>query len=262
MQSYTPTDIVQALPVFTVGSAGYVDAIAALTLQGAQQSFEFLQQLTLQMGHTPLVPVPVTSFGDSDEARRAADELLRLFDQHRSDKGSIHQYHHVYGHVLSRPEAVHAVFEIGLGTNHEDVVSTMGRHGQPGASLRAFRDFLPHAAIHGADVDRRILFEEERIRTHFIDQTDLDSIGALSAQLDIEFDLIIDDGLHAPNANIAALLFGLPKLRRGGTMVVEDILPVHFPVWQVIAALLPRQVYACSLAVANGGCLFVAQRKV
>ena len=63
------------------------------------------------------------------------------------------------------------ILEIGLGTNNVDVVSNMGRDGIPGASLRAFRDYLINSKIYGADIDKSILFSEERIETYFVDQT-------------------------------------------------------------------------------------------
>jgi hypothetical protein len=52
-------------------------------------------------------------------------------------------------------------------------------------------------------------------------------------------DLIIDDGLHSPDANIATLLFGLSRVRSGGWVVVEDIAIEAQPIWEVVAALLP-----------------------
>jgi hypothetical protein len=100
------------------------------------------------------------------------------------------------------------LLEIGLGTNNPDVVSTMGASGKPGASLRAFRDFLPNARVFGADIDGRILFEEERILTYYVDQTRSISFDELADKLGNEgFDLVIDDGLHSPNANIATMIF-------------------------------------------------------
>ena len=53
-----------------------------------------------------------------------------------------------------------------------------------------------------------------------------------------KLDLIIDDGLHAPNANLATLNYALRKLSRNGFVVIEDILPCHMPVWNVINTLL------------------------
>jgi hypothetical protein len=135
----------------------------------------------------------------------------------------------------------------------------MGDSGKPGASLRAFRDFLPNAQIYGADVDRRILFQEDRIRTFFVDQTDIQSFGEL-ARLNATFDLIIDDGLHSPNANIAVLLFGLRKIIPGGWLVVEDIDDAARPVWQVFSSLLPTG-YKSYLIDAKNALVFAVQRE-
>jgi hypothetical protein len=87
----------------------------------------------------------------------------------------------------------------------------MGAEGKPGASLRAFRDFLPNAVIYGADVDRRILFEEDRIHCHFLDQTNFSSFEKIDNIIQEKLDLIVDDGLHSPNANINTLIFALKK---------------------------------------------------
>jgi cephalosporin hydroxylase len=233
--------IIDALPIFTVSSAGEIDTVAALVLQAANQTVPFLARLLSDLGHTELRAIPAQEFASTPDAQAAAAALKILFDQYGSDKAQPHNYHHLYGAILSNPAAVANVLEVGLGTNNEDVVSNMGSAGRPGASLRAFRDFLPNARIFGADIDKRILFREERIETFFIDQTDLDTISALGKELQMEFDLIIDDGLHSPNANLATMIFGLPKLRRGGYLIVEDIHPAHLPVWQVVAASLPAR---------------------
>jgi 23S rRNA U2552 (ribose-2'-O)-methylase RlmE/FtsJ len=115
----------------------------------------------------------------------------------------------------------------------------MGAEGRPGASLRAFRDFLPGTEIYGADVDRAILFREERISTFFVDQTDMASFAELRAVAGEQgFDVIIDDGLHSPGANLAVVLFALDVLAPQGVLVIEDIKEDALPVWYVVRALL------------------------
>jgi cephalosporin hydroxylase len=126
-----------------------------------------------------------------------------------------------------------------MGTNNPDVVSNMGAFGKPGASLRAFRDFLPNAKVYGADIDRRILFTEDRIETFFVDQTEPAAFVELDKSIPSDLDLIIDDGLHSPNANIYTMQFALPKIKVGGWFVIEDIALQALPVWEVVAALLP-----------------------
>jgi hypothetical protein len=117
----------------------------------------------------------------------------------------------------------------------------MGPGGRPGASLRGFRDFLPHAMIYGADIDREILFSEERIETFYVDQTEPATFDDFLPKLPGEFDLIIDDGLHAPHANLPTLSFALSKIRVGGWIVIEDVSPAHSPIWEVASYLLPAR---------------------
>jgi hypothetical protein len=205
-------------------------------------------------------PMSVEFCPDDEPKQQAAAELKKLFDRYGSDKATFHDYHLLYGSILVERETVTTMLEIGIGTHYPDVVSTMGAPGKPGASLRAFRDFLPNATIYGADVDKRILFAEDRIRTFFVDQTDRCSFEQLTANFDgAEFDLIIDDGLHSPDANIETLLFGLGRLKVGGSFVVEDIAPSAEPIWQVVGALLPEK-YEHHVISAKNGMLFWIRR--
>lgn len=251
--------LIDSLPTYTVSSAGTPDAVAPLALRSAALTVPLLARLAAQ-SVPPLQAAPIATFVHTEAARRAAVELKSLLDGYGSDKASSHDYHHLYGAILQDRTAVHAVLEIGLGTNNEDVVSNMGQRGRPGASLRAWRDFLPLAHVYGADVDRRVLFEEERIRTFHVDQLEQGTFDELGREVPADLDLIIDDGLHTPGANLATLLFALPRLKHGGVFVVEDVHPAHHPVWQVVSALLPPDRYKCFLALAAHGTLFAAQR--
>jgi hypothetical protein len=252
--------ILESLPMFAPNAAGAVNERAALTIQAASQTVPLMIELLGRTGTVIKDPTPVSAFADTDEKRTAALELKKLFDQYGSDKGnSNHNYHWLYGAILGTRRAS-ALLEIGLGTNNEDVVSNMTRHGAPGASLRAFRDFLPDAHIYGADIDRAILFQEERVSTFFVDQTDSDSFVELSAAVPDELDLIIDDGLHTPNANLASLVFGLGRLKIDGYFLVEDISRHAVPIWQLVsAALLPEQ-YESHVVEAGTQFLFVVRR--
>ena len=252
--------IIKSFPAFVPYSAGSIRSLAALTIQAVDQTFPLMLELVSRTGISVREPIPIDNFVDSDRKRTAADKLKILFDYHGSDKASRHHdYYLFYGAILSEQDSITALLEVGLGTNNLGVVSNMGIFGKPGASLRAFRDFLPRARIYGADVDRRILFSEKRITTFFVDQTDPRSFKGIANAVHEDFDLIIDDGLHAPNANLATILFGLERLKIGGWLVVEDIRPLALPVWQVIAALMPSG-YDSMLVAARGGFLFTVQR--
>lgn len=165
--------------------------------------------------------------------------LGELFSKYGSDKSKAHNYHFVYGEILKESKSIKKIFEIGLGTNNRDVFSSMGRKGRPGASLRAFRDAYKSAQIIGVDYDKRILFSEERIKSFFVDQTDFNTFNQISDEIGDNFDLMIDDGLHSPNANLHSLKFFIKRLKIGGYAVIEDISIHSKGIWDITTALLP-----------------------
>jgi hypothetical protein len=250
--------LLDALRLFVPNSSGDRTTIVNLTIQSAQQTFPFLAQLAAVYGDRHAKSFTSEDFWQNFGAPAAAETLRKMFNAKGSDKSTAHDYHYIYAPMLPEPPSVRNLLEIGLGTNNMDVVSNMGASGRPGASLRAFREFLPNASIYGADVDRRILFKEDRIRTFFVDQTDLVSFSELHS-LDVKFDLIIDDGLHSPNANIAVILFGLTKLAPKGWLVVEDIGEAARPAWEVIASI-PGPAYRCYLIAAKNALVFAIQK--
>jgi hypothetical protein len=255
------SEILGRFPLFQPWSAGRSEALEKLTVLAANQTFPLMAQLLTKIGKDNLALIRADDFCGRGESRETSTQLKQLFDKHGSDKSAEHDYHLVYGPILNRPESVTAILEIGLGSHNDDIVSNMGRQGKPGASLRAFREFLPNAQIYGADVDKRILFQEDRIRTYFVDQTNLESFDALGTNVAASLDLIIDDGLHSPNANIAVLIFGLSRLKIGGWLVVEDIPKSALPVWKVVGALLPAE-QKPYLVEANGGALVFAVQRI
>jgi SAM-dependent methyltransferase len=157
-----------------------------------------------------------------------ACDLCRIFDEYKSDKGFVyHNYSRLYNEILLpiRYEKVH-IFEMGIGTNDPTIESTMGKDGTPGASLRAWKQYFPYGKIYGADIDKKIVFEEERIKTFYCDQLKQEDIHAMwnSEELkDVSFDLILDDGLHSVDAIICFFSNSIHKLKRGGVFIAEDL---------------------------------------
>jgi GR25 family glycosyltransferase involved in LPS biosynthesis len=153
-------------------------------------------------------------------------DLCQLMTSFGSDKGSsLHNYTVVYDWLFSRFRNEElALFELGLGTNKVGAPSSMGPEGKPGASLRAWRAYFSRARIYGADIDRDILFEEDRIRTFWTDQRDPRAIRALWDELeDVSFDIMVDDGLHEGLANICFFMESFGKLKPGGIFAIEDV---------------------------------------
>lgn len=254
-------EVCNQFPLFVPNSSGSPRARAELTIAAINQTFPLLVRFVEVIGKNDLVEnaVPAEQFCSDRDSMMQAAQLKHSLDKYGSDKARSNEYHFIYGAILKHCNSITAVLEIGIGTNNPDVVSNMGRSGKPGASLRAFRDFLPNAKIHGADIDRRILFSENGIATWYVDQTDLRSLEDLGRNIGSDLDLIIDDGLHAPNANIPVVIFALNQLKPGGWLVVEDIPAAAEPLWRVTAAMLPPS-FTAHLVSCKDQRVFLMQR--
>jgi hypothetical protein len=87
--------------------------------------------------------------------------LEACMDAFGSNKGTAHNYTRVHGQIFgSATKGARGVFELGIGSNFQDGPSRMHVNYQPGASLRAWREFFDDALIVGADIDPRVLFRE------------------------------------------------------------------------------------------------------
>ena len=173
---------------------------------------------------------------DSDEIKK---KLAENFDKYGSDK-VMNQYHLIYATLIASLEENLKVLEIGLGTNNLNFVSNMGINGNPGASVRAFKESLINSNIYGADVDKKILFNEERLETFYVDQTEISTFKNIKTSKNIKFDIIIDDGLHYQLSNLNTLLFSLNQLNDNGYFIIEDIGSWTIETWEIVHKLLPE----------------------
>ena len=195
----------------------------------------FIPQLNNLLGHANYK----FNIIEIDEFQNDSELLGTILSTHGSDKSTMHNYHILYSYIFNQlgKDNHLNLLEIGLGTNNPTLVSTMGVSGRPGASLYAFREYLPNANIYGGDIDKDILFEYDRIKTFFVDQLELKSFDIISQNVgDVKFDLIIDDGLHSIGANFNTLLFALDHINEHGWIVIEDIRIIDN--WRVIDFIL------------------------
>lgn len=128
-----------------------------------------------------------------------------LFVKYDTDKQRLMGYGPIYDE-LTRGLVVTRVLEIGV---------------RRGASLLAWADAFPEAAIYGLDVSSEagdLVREHSRIFVINDDSTDHDSVPVCPP-----FDLIVDDGCHAFVAQSLTMQNFLPLLARGGVYVIEDV---------------------------------------
>jgi hypothetical protein len=144
-----------------------------------------------------------------------------------SDKSTWHNYTKIYSEIFKNFINKNInIFELGLGTNNLDIPSNMGLNGKPGASLRAWNEFFKNANVYGGDIDKRILFNENNIKTYYVDQYSISDIKNLWNNDDlknIEFDIIIDDGIHESNGTFIFLKNSFYKVKKNGYFIIEDI---------------------------------------
>ena len=210
-------------------------------------------------------------------AKNEHAHINKLCDLYGTDKGESKKNNHPYEWKSSnyadlyemlfrcRRKNVQLLIECGIGTNNINLESSMGINGKPGASLRMWRDYFPSARIIGVDIDKDILFNEERIETFYCDQLKKNSIENFTKEsnlLENSADVIIDDGLHTFEAAVSFFEGMIKFLNEDGVYVIEDVpLPdmilykdyyskltnkftVHF-----IKGNRPTTFYACRLLV-------------
>jgi hypothetical protein len=166
------------------------------------------------------------------------EEILNsLCDKYGSDKGSNFSYSDVYGHVPHNYTKIYSalfsslrdeeltIFECGLGTNNVNYKSSMGPNGMPGASLRVWRDFFPNSKVFGVDIDKDVIFSEDRIVTDYMDQTSPESIRDFWDKHNIRPNIIIDDGLHEYDAGRCLYENSIDHLEKNGIYIIEDVVP-------------------------------------
>lgn len=167
--------------------------------------------------------------------------LCNIMRKNGSDKGSYigtgrHNYTPIYFQLFKtkRNDGI-SLFELGIGTTNLQINSNMGLNGTPGASLNGWSEFFINGKIYGADIDKSILFNTKKIKTFYCDQTNMLSINDLwnkNPDLDKEFDIIIDDGLHEFAANKLFFESSIHKLKVRGIYIIEDIVFEEINNWK------------------------------
>ena len=204
-------------PAFAPASDATVSFLNKLTLDCIAELPD--TYLELAKGNSKVAWSSIADF--DDQSNEVTKSLKDNFDKYGSDKGSDHQYYKVYSSRLDKTKKIN-LLEVGIGTNNVKIVSNMGKNGCPGASLRAFRDTYKNMNVFAGDVDKDILFKDDRIDTFYFNQLDLEQMEACLASLP-DFECVIDDGLHSPIANLTMFRAAWPSLIERGCYIIEDV---------------------------------------
>jgi hypothetical protein len=151
-------------------------------------------------------------------------------NKHFSDKGNLNNFHNYtnFYHALFN-EIRHKklnIFEVGIGSVDENVAFHMNfshKNYSPLASLKGWRDYFIKSQIFGADIDKKILKNSERIKTFYVDMLKKESIVEMWKTVNEKMDIIIDDGFHSFEANINFFENSIKNLNENGYFIIEDI---------------------------------------
>lgn len=154
-------------------------------------------------------------------------DLSEIMKGNGSDKSTKHNYTKLYSMLFDKFKNQNInIFELGIGTNNENIEWNMGVNGRPGASLYSWKEYFPNSNIYSADIDNTILINNDYIESFYCNQLEVTSIETLwNNKIFREkfFEIIILDGYHSFDANMLFLRNSIHKLQIGGYLVVEDI---------------------------------------
>ena len=147
--------------------------------------------------------------------------LKELFDKYQCDKGT--EKHHYYKEYEPYFESV-----------REEPIKILEIGTFKGASTQAFHEYFPNGTIYTIDIFQRTkakelkILQEERVEWLKADSMDASLPMKIKREWgDVEFDFIIDDGAHWPEANRLTFENCFPFLKEGGTYFIEDVWPLH-----------------------------------
>jgi hypothetical protein len=126
-------------------------------------------------------------------------------------------YVQIYDELFqNKRNSIESILEIGI---------------QNGGSLEIWSAYFPFAEkIYGLDIDPKcelLIFEDDRIKVFVGDANTSEVLNDVTTNNAL-FDIIIDDGSHVSSDIIRSFSLYFPKLKPGGTYVIEDL---HASYW-------------------------------
>lgn len=150
-------------------------------------------------------------------ADTATTDLERMFYAHQ---GQIcHRWHHML-----------ALYDAVLGSRRNSPVRVLEIGVRFGGSMDIWREFFGSAAtIHGLDIDENCAqFDTSDHPVHIGSQTDLELLDKIIEQMG-GVDVVIDDGGHFNEHQIATFNHLYPKLATDGIYICEDTHTSYWP---------------------------------
>jgi hypothetical protein len=144
-------------------------------------------------------------------------KLKELGIKHGTDKATVHSYLSIYENLFrEKREEKLKILEIGAGCH--------------GASHKMWKDYFVNSEIYCIDVfhyqreDLKEEMEKYGINVFIGNQLSRSDLKNFIDKFGIDYDIIIDDGAHMPDAIQLSLGVLFPFLKSGGLYIVEDLI--------------------------------------
>lgn len=154
-----------------------------------------------------------------------SSELCEIGKKYDTDKSS--QRNNVTDVRHCHP---YTLFYEGLFKNKKDETLKIAELGiLHGASLLMWKEYFANAEIYGFDYDNNLInnfkqnFNNDRVTLSNIDVTNKDSIVKAFSELNILYDIIIEDTTHQFEDQIKVIENTYQYLKPGGILIIEDI---------------------------------------
>ena len=160
-------------------------------------------------------------------SKMPANNLTTLANKYGSDKGTQrgappHKYTYLYDLILDRYRNFDVnVLELGLAVGGPEVGGPVDRRVDL-PSVQMWLEYFPSAHVYGFDISDFSHMKQSRFTFVRGDSGSEEDIERL-ANTTSGFDVVIDDGSHASYHQQLAFKHLFPKLRPGGTYIIEDL---------------------------------------
>lgn len=154
-----------------------------------------------------------------------SSELCEIGKKYDTDKTS--QRNNVTNHRHCHP---YTLFYDGLFKNKKDKPLKIAELGiLDGASLLMWNEYFKNAEIYGFEYNDNLInkfkhnFNNDRITLANIDVTNKDSIAKAFSELNLLYDIIVEDTTHQFEDQIRVIENSYQYLKPGGMLIIEDI---------------------------------------
>jgi len=158
---------------------------------------------------------------------KSLDELSKKYKLDKNIASGCHNYIPGYTEVFdSIRYNVKNLLEIGIGSIENGQMGGVIQYGyKSGNSLKCWSEYFPNANIIGIDIYEHTELNTDKIYTFVADQSSDLELQKVIDSINVNLDVIIDDGSHNGEHQVFSFMFLHKFLSKNGIYIIEDIQP-------------------------------------